>query len=97
MCRSFFYAVGQDKFSVYRFVQDSEKTKVIQSISSVIQALPPQQEVEPIDVRHSLILKIYNLTTLKAIVSPVVAKLAEALGSASQVCSFTPHTATFLA
>ena len=30
--------------------QDSEKAKVIQSIASVIQALPPEQEIEPVDV-----------------------------------------------
>lgn len=32
-------------------MQDSEKPKIVQSISSVIQALPPEQEVEPIHVR----------------------------------------------
>ncbi|TDL27101.1 ARM repeat-containing protein [Rickenella mellea] len=50
-------------------IPDSEKTKVIQSISSVIQALPPDEEVQPVE----------------AIVSPVVAKLSEALNSASQL------------
>ena len=31
-------------------VQDTEKAKVLQSISSVIQALPPDEEIPPIEV-----------------------------------------------
>lgn len=34
-------------------VKDSEKPKIVQSISSVIQALPPEQGVEPIHVSDS--------------------------------------------
>lgn len=52
--------------------QDTEKSKVLQSIASVIQALPPEEEIPP----------------LLAIVSPVVEKLIQALGSSSQVCVF---------
>lgn len=52
-------------------VQDTEKSKVLQSIASVIQALPPEEEIPP----------------LLAIVSPVVEKLRQALGSSSQVCT----------
>ncbi|EIN05146.1 ARM repeat-containing protein [Punctularia strigosozonata HHB-11173 SS5] len=44
-------------------VPDTEKSKVLQSIASVIQALPPEQEIEPID----------------GMVGPVVAKLWQAL------------------
>jgi hypothetical protein len=32
-------------------VQDTEKAKVLQSISSVIQALPPEEEIAPVEVR----------------------------------------------
>ena len=35
-------------------VQDTEKAKVLQSISSVIQALPPDEEITPIEVRVKL-------------------------------------------
>ena len=31
-------------------VQDTEKAKVLQSISSVIQALPPEEEIAPVEV-----------------------------------------------
>ncbi|KLO16646.1 ARM repeat-containing protein [Schizopora paradoxa] len=46
-------------------IPDSERTKVVQSISSVIQALPPVQEIQPIE----------------AILNPVIAKLATALST----------------
>jgi len=36
-------------------VQDTEKAKVLQSISSVIQALPPEEEIAPIEVCGNLI------------------------------------------
>jgi len=47
-------------------IPDDEKTKVIQSISSVIQALPPEEAIGPIE----------------SIVSPIVARLTEALDAA---------------
>jgi hypothetical protein len=50
--------------------QDTEKSKVLQSIASVIQALPPEEEIPPV----------------LAIVSPVVEKLEQALRSSSRVC-----------
>ncbi|KAH9851222.1 ARM repeat-containing protein [Lenzites betulinus] len=50
-------------------IPETEKAKVLQSIASVIQALPPAEEIPPVE----------------AIVSPVVAKLFEALQSASQL------------
>ncbi|KAH8115086.1 ARM repeat-containing protein [Phellopilus nigrolimitatus] len=50
-------------------IPDSEKAKIVQSIASVIQALPPALEVEPVD----------------AIVNPVVTKLAEVLSTAGQL------------
>jgi hypothetical protein len=50
-------------------IPDSEKSKVLQSIASVIQALPPQEMVSPVE----------------AIVSPVVQKLVSALQTASSV------------
>jgi hypothetical protein len=31
-------------------VQDTEKAKVLQSIASVIQALPPEEEISPVEV-----------------------------------------------
>jgi hypothetical protein len=31
-------------------VQDTEKAKILQSISSVIQALPPEEEIAPVEV-----------------------------------------------
>lgn len=46
-------------------IPNSERSKVIQSISSIIQALPPDEEIPPIE----------------AIVNPVVQKLGEALQS----------------
>lgn len=49
--------------------QDTEKSKVLQSIASVIQALPPEEEIPPI----------------QAIVIPVIEKLAQALHGPSQV------------
>ncbi|KAH7905355.1 armadillo-type protein [Hygrophoropsis aurantiaca] len=50
-------------------IPDTEKSKVLQSISSVIQALPPEEEIPPVH----------------AIVSPVVEKLTQALHSSSQL------------
>ncbi|KAF5347245.1 hypothetical protein D9756_009920 [Leucocoprinus leucothites] len=50
-------------------VPDSEKGKVLQSIASVVQALPPEQGIPP----------------LEAIVSPIVQRLAEALQSAASL------------
>ena len=43
--------------------QDTEKSKVLQSIASVIQALPPDEEIAPVE----------------AILAPVISKLFEAL------------------
>ncbi|KAH9886674.1 ARM repeat-containing protein [Cubamyces lactineus] len=54
-------------------IPDTEKAKVLQSIASVIQALPPTEEIPPIEA------------SFPAIVSPVVAKLFEALQSAGQL------------
>ncbi|KAH9912340.1 ARM repeat-containing protein [Epithele typhae] len=48
-------------------IPDSEKAKVLQSIASVIQALPPAEEIPPVE----------------AIVGPVVAKLFDALQGAA--------------
>lgn len=60
--------------------QDTEKSKVLQSIASVIQALPPEEEIPPV----------------LAIVSPVVEKLEQALRSSSRVCSHdAPFVALF--
>ncbi|KAF9237195.1 armadillo-type protein [Melanogaster broomeanus] len=50
-------------------ISDTEKSKVLQSIASVIQALPPEEEIPPV----------------LAIVSPVVDKLAQALRSSPQL------------
>ncbi|KAI0714221.1 ARM repeat-containing protein [Cerioporus squamosus] len=50
-------------------IPDTEKAKVLQSIASVIQALPPSE----------------GIPAVEAIVSPVVAKLFEALQSANQL------------
>ncbi|OCB89261.1 ARM repeat-containing protein [Sanghuangporus baumii] len=44
-------------------IPDSEKAKIVQSIASVVQALPPEQQIEPVET----------------IVAPIVEKLAEAL------------------
>jgi hypothetical protein len=52
-------------------VQDTEKAKVLQSIASVIQALPPEEEIGPVEV----------------IAQPVVARLFQALQSSSLVLS----------
>lgn len=48
-------------------IPDIEKSKVLQSIASVIQALPAEEEIPPVE----------------AIISPVIAKLYEALQSSS--------------
>ncbi|THG94418.1 hypothetical protein EW026_g7050 [Hermanssonia centrifuga] len=50
-------------------INDTEKSKVLQSIASVIQALPPEEEIPPVE----------------AIVSPVVSKLYELLQSPAQL------------
>ncbi|KIJ61703.1 hypothetical protein HYDPIDRAFT_115503 [Hydnomerulius pinastri MD-312] len=50
-------------------IPDTEKSKVLQSIASVIQALPPEEEIPPV----------------VAIVRPVVEKLAQALHTSSQL------------
>ncbi|KZT68569.1 ARM repeat-containing protein [Daedalea quercina L-15889] len=50
-------------------IPDTEKAKVLQSIASVIQALPPLEEIPPIE----------------AILNPVVAKLHEVLQSPTQL------------
>ncbi|KAI0799725.1 ARM repeat-containing protein [Irpex lacteus] len=50
-------------------IPDTEKGKVLQSIASVIQALPPEEEIPPIE----------------AIVNPVVAKLYQALQSSAEL------------
>lgn len=71
--------------------QDSERTKVVQSISSVIQALPPEQEIQPIEVSNPCPLSLYLDRNVwgKAILNPVIAKLSTALNStASQVRPF---------
>jgi hypothetical protein len=50
-------------------IPDTEKSKVLQSIANVIQALPPQEEIAPVE----------------AIVIPVVDKMQEAILSSSQL------------
>ncbi|KAI0686931.1 ARM repeat-containing protein [Cytidiella melzeri] len=50
-------------------IPDTEKGKVLQSIASVIQALPAEEEIAPVE----------------AIVNPVVAKLYQALQSSAQL------------
>ncbi|KAI0056845.1 hypothetical protein BV25DRAFT_1995352 [Artomyces pyxidatus] len=50
-------------------VPDTEKAKVLQSIASVIQALPPMEEIPPVE----------------AIVAPVIARLVQALQSSAQL------------
>ncbi|KAG1808060.1 armadillo-type protein [Suillus subaureus] len=54
-------------------IPDTEKSKVLQSIASVIQALPPEEEIPPI----------------QAIVNPVVEKLAQVLHVSSQLVDET--------
>ncbi|KAG1884709.1 armadillo-type protein [Suillus subluteus] len=54
-------------------IPDTEKSKVLQSIASVIQALPPEEEIPPI----------------QAIVGPVIEKLAQALHVSSQLVDET--------
>ena len=67
-------------------MQDTEKAKVLQSIASVIQALPPAEEIPPVEVRPpDTPLATHVLTSTQAIVSPVVAKLFEALQSAGRL------------
>lgn len=56
-------------FSQFLLWQDTEKSKILQSIASVIQALPPEEEIPPV----------------LAIVCPVVEKLEQALRSSSRV------------
>ncbi|KAI0791113.1 ARM repeat-containing protein [Abortiporus biennis] len=48
-------------------IPDSEKSKVLQSIASVVQALPPEEEIPPIE----------------AIMNPIVAKLFDVLQSSA--------------
>jgi hypothetical protein len=55
--------------NAFCLAQDSEKGKVLQSIASVIQALPPAEGVAPVE----------------ALVGPVLQRLAAALGAAAAV------------
>jgi hypothetical protein len=65
--------------------------KVLQSIASVIQALPAEQEIPPVEVIEPLFVFASNpfntlfCFVLQAIVSPVVEKLVQALQSSAQV------------
>lgn len=43
-------------------VQDTEKAKVLQSISSVIQALPPDEEIPPIEVCGGSLFRVLFVT-----------------------------------
>lgn len=66
--------------------QDTEKSKVLQSIASVIQAIPPEEAILPVEVWHPCcVWAKANTYRTQAIVTPVVAKLAEAITSAGQV------------
>lgn len=68
--------------------QDTEKSKVLQSIASVIQALPPGEGIPPIEVEFSsqkADLHTYAPIFLQAIVDPIVQKLAVALQPSSMV------------
>lgn len=62
---------------------------MLQSIASVIQALPPEEEIPPVLVSTLAISSAVSVVDvlLKAIVNPIVQKLAEALQSASTVRS----------
>lgn len=60
-----------------RGCQDTEKAKVLQSIASIIQALPPMEAIPPVE----------------ALVSPVVARLFEALHLSTRVCRLLPCAA----
>jgi hypothetical protein len=70
-------------------VQDTEKAKVLQSISSVIQALSPEEEIGPVEVCDNLccvhLFVAHGEHENQAIVQPVVAKLFQALQSSSLV------------
>ena len=63
---------------------------MLQSIASVIQALPPAEEIPPVEVSNTtMALSKHSNDTIQAIVSPVVAKLFEVLQSAGQVSTTT--------
>lgn len=69
--------------------QDTERSKVLQSISSVIQALPPEDEIGPVEVRGLFLPtnKGVRVDVSKTIVNPVVTRLFEALQMTSRVRS----------
>jgi hypothetical protein len=41
------------------FPKDSEKSKLVQSITSIIQALPPEEEISPIEVHPDTFIYVY--------------------------------------
>jgi len=62
--------------------------KVLQSIASVIQALPAEQQIPPVEVTEIPLLsslQVFKHYPLQAIVTPVVEKLLQALRSSAQV------------
>ena len=68
-------------------MQDTEKGKVLQSIASVIQALPAEEEIQPVEVR--IVKSIHKWALMcelpQAIVNPIISKLYQALQSSAQV------------
>ena len=58
---------------------------MLQSIASVIQALPPHEAIPPIEVSLAITHLISSPDPFKAILNPVVAKLHEALKSSAEV------------
>lgn len=67
-------------------LKDTEKSKVLQSIASVIQALPPMEAMPAVEVSMFVPRCIVWLDiVVQALINPVVAKLFEALQSSAQV------------
>ena len=73
--------------SVDSRLQDTERSKVLQSISSVIQALPPEDEIGPVEVCGSSLPteRATCVDVSKTIVNPIVTRLFEALQMSSRV------------
>ncbi|KAF9529893.1 armadillo-type protein [Crepidotus variabilis] len=65
-------------------IPDSEKSKVLQSIASVIQAMPAEQEIAAIEVCFLSTLSAFtNSSLLQAIINPIIEKLYESLRTAN--------------
>ncbi|GJJ09063.1 hypothetical protein Clacol_003285 [Clathrus columnatus] len=66
-------------------IPETEKSKVLQSIASVIEAIPPSEAIQPVEVALLPVLHETIFIILQAIVNPIVFKLMEAITLADRL------------